>query len=96
MSRGERAPIICWRRCAMEEDLRVFVNFSIDQAFMPLEEFWQPLDAPGCVQQREGHGLSLGPLEFAIATSSGNAGTDRKPARAARPQHAARQTKGGK
>lgn len=96
MSRGERAPIICWQRCTREEDLRVFVNFSIDQAFMPLDESWQPLDAPGCVQQREGHGLSLGPLEFAIATSSGKAGTDRKPAKPAGPQHAAKQSKGGK
>lgn len=68
MSHSERAPIITWRRRYDGKEARAIINFSADQAFMPLEEPWQPMAAPGCVAQRETHGLSLGPLEFALVS----------------------------
>ncbi|MEI4469702.1 alpha-amylase family glycosyl hydrolase [Frigidibacter sp. MR17.24] len=66
MAGGERAPIISWTRAYKGEERRIVVNFSEDDAFMPVSDRWRMLTAPGCTTRREGHGIALGPLAFAI------------------------------
>ncbi|WP_198670789.1 alpha-amylase family glycosyl hydrolase [Oceanicella sp. SM1341] len=71
MSSAERAPVITWRRRLEGEELQAMVNFSEDEAFMPLGEACELVAAPGCVARRGAHGVSLGPLEFALARPGG-------------------------
>ncbi|KZD11972.1 alpha-amylase family glycosyl hydrolase [Oceanibaculum pacificum] len=74
MSRAERAPVITWRRIYAGQERRVIVNFSTDNAFLPLEPEWKPMKAPGCVKARTAHGLELGPLQFAVMESKPDIG----------------------
>jgi len=71
IAHGEKAPIITWRRRLEGSELAVMVNFSTDDAFLPLDEEYRLVEAPGCVAERGEHGVSFGPLGFAMADLPG-------------------------
>jgi len=73
ITEGENAPVITWRRRFGRRELKMVVNFSTDEAFLPLEPEWRLVVAPGCIARRGPHGVSLNPLGFAIAQPNGKA-----------------------
>ena len=66
MVRHDPAPLIKWRRLWRGEEWLLAVNFSDDAAFLPIEEGWRLVPAPGCAQTPTAHGLAMPPLAFAI------------------------------